>query len=624
MMSKKLQEAMDHAADLEASYADLRTMQDEMDDMILMDWKDKPKNKKLKFTVSPEARNTYMGALRLLTSTDPIISVPHNNNDAKVHKEADNIEKICKGVIYQSGRINQRPVHYDLMAQMLRYDEYHLAITDTQDLLDNLEGAEVSKAETHRLQKIADSTPYLFQALDVRSGCWERDAFGLTAYSRCTQMTYSSMRNLFGEKNLTESGFPESTLPGQLLYYHDYWDLDVHFSWISGDGVVNGSHYPIVGRKNEGKHNLRYIPIVCQVGEASGNEKELKYRRQPLLYGAWQAELWERLNLEYTVLYTNLFNVSANPTFLHTRTVEDSKIEPDYSIPGGVIHMNPGEMLTPLMKDVFNKDMTQGILVAQQLFSESTLYKQTLGQPLGGNQAFSTVSLLSQSGRLPLTAYQRCGGWGLGSGCEIMFDLMKDKGSNRTVVYLKGRIEINVKDLPEDLVIDVRLDADLPQDQLQSANVAQMLKQQQITDKAWIRENILNIGQSEDMEKRIIEENFVEQMVNESLRNQMRQDITQEVRAELQQELQQKMYQSMQHIQAGASQGQPAQRQQPPSNLQYQNLRMQDDRRQIDNSRNAGMGGLPPSATGLIPAQRPGEKPVPAENYSGEMQEGEQ
>jgi len=303
-MTKKIQEAMQHANELEMSWAELRTMQDRMDDMVLMDWKDKPNGKNLKYTVSPDARNVIMGALRLLTSTDPIITVPHNNNNLKVHREADNIEKICKAVLYQSGRINQRPVHYDLMAQMLRYDEYHLAITDTQDLVDQLEEGETSKAEEHRIRKIAEATPYLFQALDVRAGCWERDAFGLTAYYRKTQMTYSSMRNLFGQKTMKLSGMAEDTDPMALLWYHDFWDLDVHFAWISEGGLVNRTEYPIVGKKADGKHGLRYIPIVCQVGEASGNEKELKFRRQPLLYGVWKGELWERENLELTVLYS--------------------------------------------------------------------------------------------------------------------------------------------------------------------------------------------------------------------------------------------------------------------------------------------------------------------------------
>ena len=35
----------------------------------------------------------------------------------------------------------------------------------------------------------------------------------------------------------------------------------------------------------------------------------------PFLYAIHKGELWERLNLELTVMYTSLFNVASNPTF---------------------------------------------------------------------------------------------------------------------------------------------------------------------------------------------------------------------------------------------------------------------------------------------------------------------
>jgi hypothetical protein len=120
-------EAKQHGAELWIDNASLRTMQNAMDKMINMDWVDKPNDPTMKITISPEARNQYLGAMRLLTASEPIISVPHDKNDAVSIQSSESIEKMCKAVLYQSGRINQKPVHYDLVGSLLRYGQFHLA-----------------------------------------------------------------------------------------------------------------------------------------------------------------------------------------------------------------------------------------------------------------------------------------------------------------------------------------------------------------------------------------------------------------------------------------------------------------------------------------------------------------
>jgi len=651
-MSTSLIEARQHANDLIMKSADMKIMQQKMDEMILMDWvNEKPTREDLKFTVSPEARNAWLGALRILSSTEPIITVPRNANDLSLNEVADQIEKICKAIWYQSGRVAQRPVHYDLLNSLLRYDEYHLAIKDTQDMLDlSKKNKSSSPAEKHRLEKLAASTPYVFEAMDVKSGYWERDSFGLTCYYRKTAMTYGQAVNLFGQHALDKSNIPASTHHSDQVYHHDYWDLSVHYAWLSRYGDVSENDYLLVGSENNGRHELPYIPIVCQTAEASPLEGDSKYRRQPLLYGAWKGSLWERMNLIGTIIYSSLFAVASNPMYVHTQAVPGSKISIDHSVIGGITDVPPGESLQLLQRDVINKDLEKGMLLAEQKFSESTIYKQVLGGDAGSNASFSQLSLMSQQGRLPLINYQRCGGWGIGTAFEIMFDLMKDRGQKRTVQYLQGKLDIDPKELPEDLLIEVNLDADLPQDKLQQANIGSMLKQNGLASTAWIRENILNIGQSEDMTRQVQEENFIDFMFREGLTNQMRQEIAAEEKQKAQEQAQLQAQQAVQQIaevmKQQAAQGQ-GQRQPLPGPLQAQNLAQRPPVRPnpmqpqgvqqqgqplmqrrpqmpIDQSRNAAMGGMPPSARGLIPAQAPGQTAVPAEDYTGEMQEGEE
>ena len=609
----ELKEAKQHGSDLLNANNKLHSMQKEMDNMIFMEWKDKPESPTLKITVSPEARNAYMGAMRLLTATDPLISVPHDKNDESSCQNAEKLEKMCKAIWYQSGRIGAKPVHYDLVGSLLRYGQFHLAITDTDDLVAAYKkmGRGASKATKLRYDRIAKATPYLFQPLDPKCGNAEFDSFGLTAYYRESEMTYGALVGMFGEiKDL------KNKKPTDYVTYKDYWNLDVHYTW------VDESTEPLIG----GKHDLPCIPIIVQGGEGTKLNEEPEYQFQPFLFGAWKGELWQRHNLELTVLYSNLFAVAANAMFLHKRSEPDSQIEVDFDNIGGIVHVNPGDTFEPIQRDVFNKDMLYGMDVAERLFAESTMYKQTLGEPMSKGTPYSSVALLSQSGRLPLISTQKTGGWGIGTGFEMMIDMIKDKKKNRTAIYENTLMDIEFAELPENLIIDVILDAEMPQDKLQQANIAGMIKQYDLASDAWIRENILNIGQSKDMTKEVLGEKFVQKMMEEHFTGAMKAEMQKQIMAEMQaQQAQQAQQQQAQAQQAQMQQAQMQKQQAMQQQAQRQQMAGEVENRQRYANQNApNMGGMPAIVgQGAIPAQRPGQKPTIPNQTAGGLQEGE-
>lgn len=613
----ELKDAKQHGSELVDVNYNLHKMQSEMDDMINMDWKGKPTDPNLKFTTSPDARNQYMGALRLLTAVDPIIKVPYDVNDVTAKDYADKIEKACKAIWYHSGRILQKPVHYELVASLLRYGQFHLSITDTDDLLEvaTKRDSKSSKAKKQRYEHFSKVTPYIFQPLDPKCGNAEFDAFGLTAYYREQEMTYGEIASKFGEIDKYKDKRSTDT-----VVYKDYWNLDVHYAWIDDDDE------PLIG----GKHNLPCIPIVVQGAEGSLLNDDPEYQFQPLLYGVWKGELWDRHNLELTAIYSNLFAVASNAMFVHERSDPDSKIEVDFDNVGGIVHLNPGDKFSPLQRDVLNKDMLYGMEVIERMIEESTLYKQVFGQSPDTRMAYSAISLLSQSGRLPLIATQRAGGWGIGTGFEKMFTMLRDKNKKRTAVYESDILDIDPKDFKEDLIIDVKLDADLPQDKLQQANIASMLKQYGLASDSWIRENVLNVGQSADMTKEVIEETYVAKMMEEHLTGAMREEITREVQQQMMQEMQQAQQQQMAQQQAMQEQQMMQQQQaMPPQQI---DPRMQEqmmaekylrDQRFTDQN-NPARGGMPALVgQGAIPAQRPNEMPTTPNPEAEMLQEGE-
>ena len=103
-MAKTINEAMQHATDLVNDYHDQKELMEECDKMYFMDWDDKPTGREFKFTTSPSARNALLGAIRLMTSTEPKFVVPFDTNKDDAKLVSEKIEKFCKTIWYHSGR----------------------------------------------------------------------------------------------------------------------------------------------------------------------------------------------------------------------------------------------------------------------------------------------------------------------------------------------------------------------------------------------------------------------------------------------------------------------------------------------------------------------------------------
>lgn len=593
--------AKDHGEELYATHSSARAIHKKIDEMINMKWSGQPDVQNVKVTISPSVRNQFMGAVRILTSTDPQINVPHDKNSAQSIAMAENIEKICKAVWYHSGRLLQKPVHYDLTNALLRYGQFHLAVTDTTDLLEHYRNGMTNKATLARYERIAKYTPFLFTPIDPKTGSAQFDAYGLTAYYRQTETTYGNIRSMFGDR---ESYATKKAT--EVVTYKEYWSLEHHFTWIDAEDI------PFIGADNNGEHGLPIIPIVVQSAEGVAFEKDPELKSQSFLYGVQKSEMWERLNLINTLNFTNLFAYAMQPAFVHEKGEQDSEIVPDFSVAGGVLHLNPGDKFGPMKREVINQDIMFSKQMLDQQIEESTMYKQALGGGDPNNAAFSSIALLSQSGRLPLIAPQRCGGAGIGQAFETMFALMKDNPTKRTYLSEHGLEQIKTAEIPDDLIIDVKLEADLPQDKLQMANVAAIMKQNSFVSDEWIRENILGIGQSDDMTKKIVEERFADMRIEEYFTGAMRQ----EIELQIQQQMAQQMAQQQQMMQQppmpqGMPQGAMPQGMPPggmPQDIQF----------------DPAMGGMPPVVgKGAIPASRPNMKPTSANGEPQGIQEGE-
>lgn len=93
---------------------------------------------------------------------------------------------------------------------------------------------------------------------------------------------------------------------------------------------------------------------------------------------------------------------------LSTYVTQNKGIDVDYSKLGGVVY-DSTNTLRMLDKKPNESALWQFSDMLKSSEAESTLYRQTLGEPLGSNAPYSMVSLLNQAGRLPLVPLQRLG-----------------------------------------------------------------------------------------------------------------------------------------------------------------------------------------------------------------------
>ena len=586
-MPIKVDEAIEHANALKQDYAKRDEMLNEIDKMYFLEWDDKPDDRAYKFTVSPSARNALLGAIRLMTSTEPKFNVPHDKNNKDARDLSEKIEKFCHAIWYHSGRFKGVPLEQPAVESLLRYGIMCLAITDTEDLMKISQEKGVGKAQLKQLERLTKSTPFLIEAWDPKTIYPEWGRYGLESVYREVEMRVAEVEQQFGAKAVQEIlGKKGEGSKNDLVTYADYWDLDKHIAWIS---LAEGNEISLVGDPIlDVEHELPCIPIVVQTAEGSYMDVERERQAVPFLYTVLKTKLWERQNLELTVMYTNLFNLAASPTFLHETMGGEGDLVTDFDTPGGRIVLKNGEKFQQLRKDVITADMLQGLNIATGLIEQSTIYSQSLGQPLGANSAFSMVALLHQAGRLPLASPQKRGGWSMGGVMENIMEIVKDKKkANQVLNQDGGFIEIDDKEIPDDLIINAILDVDLPQDMLSQVNIAGMATQNGLASRRWVREKVMNIGQSEAMDKEIWNEQAGEILYQQTL---------------------QKLIEAGMQPPGGIPQeGMPPGGMPPPEEMMGM----------------PGEGSAINTQEGLIPATRPGQQPAPPSMQPRGPQEGE-
>jgi len=497
------QEIRNRAERLKALYGKRDEMAEEFRRMYHMEWKERPEADWIKPTMSPTAYNTITGAVRLMVSTDPQFNVSTTNGDDVARTKADRMEAAA-GVIWSgSSEIAGRPLHYEMVLSSLLNAEVIGYQTRTADLLEYAQ-ATGRRGLINRATEAASVTPYLLQAYNPAYCYTERDMLGVSAVMRCELVPWADLVAMYGQGALDAMG---TNRTDQTVTVYEWYDWEYRCVW------TDGSADPILMVETGD-----VFPVVSAITDGSLLWKEPHRQRTPFLYALAQSKIWQRENLALTVIYSLMHGIGSNPLLVHETDDADDLVI-DRTIPGGVLKIHKGDRIGPLSEKILDPSQLQGWQMAQGISEASTIPSVALGAAPSGSMAFSAISLLSQTGRLPLIGTRNGVG---GVAAQLMKRALRSMKLNNDGRMYSARSGLEIAlapdDIPDRVPMECVLEVSLPQDKLQMANAAVTLKREKMAPLSWIQENVLGIGQTGKVQKQMMSDQLLEFMVEEFMR----------------------------------------------------------------------------------------------------------
>jgi len=184
---------------------------------------------------------------------------------------------------------------------------------------------------------------------------------------------------------------------------------------------------------------------------------------------------------------------------------------------------------------------------------------------------------------------------------------MKENG----ISFNKNGININAKDIPDDIEVKVSLDVVLPHERLQNITVAKTLVDSGFSSMDWAQNNVLGITNTEEMKKKVLEDQISKTLVQQELQNLLtklakQQQAEEQAREQAKQQIQQQAQMPPEQVPTE----QPMPEQTPPPtgeqlaqdavNQLYQNAM---PRVMPDQFQDIASMGLPPQMGGMVPGQ---------------------
>jgi len=472
-MAKKLTEkdydergfhdALKLAADLRTKGQEKQALLRKMEDIYLMRWSLQSGSEQVKLTISPDGKNKLKGAVRLLTAASPKFRVPSEKNNPDAQQSSSQLEQVAQTMWLMSNHVQGLRVERDAALSGFLYDEVILNVICMADIVENLskkpEG--IDKWEEMRwegrkaqAEKNAAMTPYLYEVASPMLVYPQYGRFGVEMVYSEVKRRVADVKSHWGASAYEALGARRDT---DEVTECTLADTTFKYVWLA-----ESKGKPIYADA----HGLPCLPIVAVRTEGTRLFDKVKDQYEPFLKTMADSGLWGLQNSILTAMNTNMSaTMNAQWTFTQGQSTDD--IEPMHDKFLGMWKLPPGSRLDTLTKDILSKDAVGAMELVRMMNSESTIFDQALGAGAGKNDPYALVSLVNQSGRLPLVGVQTMLGEAFAKAMEVTFTWMKTLKQGTKVSEKYGKdLELTAKDIPDTVRFECKVDIDLPQDKL--------------------------------------------------------------------------------------------------------------------------------------------------------------
>ena len=474
---------------------------EDVEAMYFMDWEHAAAGRHK--SVSPTPRNKLKGMVRLLTSTEPEWNLPRKDNETDVNAMNEKLERASNAMWRRSDRVQSTRVQTEMAHSGGLYDEIHVRIISTKDLLEQkvqaaakakeyaeVEGSEdlydeaFWEGEVAEAKMIAKRVPMIYEPLSaaVCTPVWERT--GLVAHYTESRVAVDEVKKMYANASVILAGVDDFSY----VTLVEWWDRTYRFVWVKeySSSMVHGS-----------RHGLGFIPVVSVIVEGKAIHRGTTRRNEPFLYTLLQSGMWPFQNGILTAMRKNVMSM-INAEFIHTKKTPTDRLEViQHDVIGNVVSLMG--TLQPMGKDLIPADAMVLWNLVDQTVEASTMYAQAFGEKLQGNNPYALNAMLQQSGRLPIIPLKKALETADIKLMELSFRWMKKMNISWE------EFGIQSSQIPDFLEFKCVVEPDLPQDKLQSAQVGGMISSgdEPLMSQRWTRDNVLNEGQSDIMQSEI-------------------------------------------------------------------------------------------------------------------------
>lgn len=460
-----------NARNIISRYSTRDTMLKRYRDIYFLDNIEKPHNSEIdegdwKLTPSPSGRNEVVGMQRLLNTSEFHITI---KDDDEV-KNADEIEEGLKAVLRVSGEGRRSRIESDAALAAVLYGAVTVYAESIADLL---QVKTLNKYKRDHLLKKQKRSPFLLRLINTEESYPEWDEDMMISHTWRYKIRGTNLKARWGVDAKENNEYT----------VYDVFTPEYHIVWADGINVE------ILAAE----HGLGCLPIFTAYAGGSDLFHKPEEQMQSFLYAKAKANLDKRENSLLTTLFTNI----------HQRGTAGPLIALDpENLPSTVTVSYQGGMryITAKAQQIDDKIIDPVIFQAKGLLDElsgqSTIQRQTLGENMGSGVPFSSLAMLSNSGKLPLVDPQRA--------LEQVFT----DAFNHILYRIKTEVieneQLDPASITDEMEVNVSLQAKLPQDSLRNAQVAQQLGD--LVSDEWKHTELLQIGDTVDMQKQQMKE----------------------------------------------------------------------------------------------------------------------